>query len=66
MSATRNISQDNLLESLHHSFIKQVNESGVPLWYIHLYDNALLYEEVERNRDTVKININPEDRPLPF
>jgi hypothetical protein len=42
------MNQDMALEYIHNQYIKQLTESGLPLWMGDMYDNIqALYEEVE-------------------
>lgn len=40
------LDHDDLLCLEHDEYIRQVNESGYPLWMLDMYQVSLMYEEV--------------------
>lgn len=73
MESTRQQTQDELLEQQHSEYIKQVTQSGMPLWYYESYYNSMYfslplyeYEEVNRNRIVTNIPNHTKEDNLPF
>lgn len=62
--------QDDLLEQMHNEYLSKVTETGMPIWYLELYNDSYMYsigEEVNRNRETPVSNTNQHDSDtLPF
>ena len=49
MAHDSTLDNDELLCLEHDQYVRQVNDSGVPLWMLDMYQLSLLYEEVDNS-----------------